>query len=166
MKKLKIWTDRDFISQYGYYITMLIPFFGYEESPDFIDKNRFLNYFKTGKFFFELVDNINNSDVVVSPIPYEKEGGKECAQILSKKAKEKNKKMFLFFNHDSDEDIEIDENVIIFRTSFYKSKKKKNEYALPGWSQDYLEAYYNNQLQIRKKNEKPTVGYWLYRYRK
>jgi len=156
--KLKIWTDKSYIEKYKYYVTMLIPFFGYEEPDDFIDKGRFLEYYQKGKEFFSLVEDIKECDVIVSPIPYEKKEGPQCAKELSELAKKFNKKVFVFFNSDSAKDVNI-ENSIIFRTSFYKSKRKSNEFALPGWSQDYLKSYFNGKLQIKEKSEKPVVGY-------
>ncbi|HVP81267.1 MAG TPA: exostosin family protein [Thermodesulfobacteriota bacterium] len=162
MKVLKLYTQRRLLKNPDDYISLLYPFWGFiPEKNNSMDKNRFKEYSIEGKTFFIITDNIDSSDAVLSPIAYERPGGKETAVELSKIAGKKGKKLILFFNSDSDEDISI-ENVIIFRTSFYQSSRKKNEFSLPGWSDDYIKVYFHGRPQIRIKNEIPVIGYCGY----
>jgi hypothetical protein len=47
----------------------------------------------------------------------------------------------------------------VFRTSLYRSRRAANEYALPAWSEDFLTAYLNGTIPIRKKSPRPAVGF-------
>lgn len=65
------------------------------------------------------------------------------------------KKILLFAYGDSTEQIDIP-YAIILRTSQYKSLKRANEIIMPGYNEDLL---YGNRLQLRKKGDKPVVGF-------
>jgi len=71
-------------------------------------------------------------------------------------AKKYNKKVIAFFNDDYDKPSCLDSNVILYRTSLFKSKQKNNEYAMPAWSQDFSEAI---PLKSRLKKDIPTVSF-------
>ena len=154
--KLKLFSDKIYLPKGKRYIPLLYPFWGYlDENRWSIEHNRFAEYFYVGSTFFELVSP-HEADVFVFPCEWSKEFTE--VKAMAELAKLHGKKLLIFFNSDSDEEIEI-ENSIIFRTSFYKSSKKANEFALPGWSNDYLQVYSSGRIQLRNKNELPKIGY-------
>jgi len=51
------------------------------------------------------------------------------------------------------------ENMIVYRTSMFKSKMKDHERALPAWSKDFKTC---KEVPVRPKNEIPTVGFCGY----
>lgn len=149
--KHKIYTDVSIIKDK--HIELLVPFLGDLDSdrndPDF---GRFARFQNMGKEFLELVDNPSNADFFVYPIKWEKKS-LELKSFLAHASKH-NKKTLVFFNDDSDENMDLDEqNIFVFRTSFYRSTKKNNEIAMPGWAFDYGHQSY------RKKEDRPIVGF-------
>ena len=48
---------------------------------------------------------------------------------------------------------------VILRISQYRYVVKPNEITIPFPAEDLLESYYGGQLQIRKKSDKPSVGF-------
>lgn len=159
---LKFYTDRNYLPEGKVWITLLEPFWGRPpEADDFVDKNRFLDYNLCGKKLFSLVEEPEDADLFVFPTAYELVNDREKIREFAAKAAQHNSKLLLFFNSDSDEVVDI-ENTLVFRTSFYKSSQRKDEFALPGWSQDYIKTSFGGELQIRTKGEKPKVGYCGY----
>lgn len=65
------------------------------------------------------------------------------------------KPVISFYVDDADKPFSID-TVTLYRTSFYRSKRKKNEYAMPAWSADLLE---DKELIVKKKNIEPIVSF-------
>jgi len=160
--KLKIWTDKSVISLQSVYISLLFPFWGLIPEPTGSpDEGRFDQYMSIGDDLFELTDSPDQADVFLCPISYEMPGGKEATIWFNDLAEKYQKKFLLFFNSDSDEPLDYSQ-AIIFRNSFYKSSKKENEFSLPGWSLDYIKAFYNGKIRIRRKKSKPVVGYCGY----
>ena len=158
---LKIYTDKDFIrkgAKYNY-IPLMYPFWGEcDSSQGHIDIGRFDDYTKNGNIFFSLA-SIEESDVVILPSEWPERGDYPEAQLLLQLAAIWEKPVIVFFNSDSMQKIPVD-NAIIFRTSFYVSEKKENEFALPGWNIDFLS--YVPEYVIRKKRTVPTVSYCGY----
>ena len=75
-----------------------------------------------------------------------------------REAKKINKPTVFFCSVDSDSDIKLD-NGFIFRTSFYKSKQKENEFALPAFCSDFTKKYFNGNIPFRERKDIPTVGF-------
>ncbi len=158
-KKLKLFTDKRYLPKERRYIPLLYPFWGYlGEDKWSIEYDRFNEYYSVGNTLFELVAP-GEADFFLFPCEWDKNYPEvyEIAEL----AKSYGKKILIFFNSDSDEDITI-ENSIIFRTSFYASKRKSNEFALPGWSRDFLKAFCNSNLQLKEKKITPVIGYCGY----
>ena len=81
------------------------------------------------KKHIEYVDDIKLSDFAV--LPYKFKGINDpIFQLLNKLTKLANKKLWCFYNDDDDKVYKLDDNVILFRTSFYKSLKLSNEKAM------------------------------------
>lgn len=162
--KLKMFAEKGSLFERDRYVVLLYPFWGLIPEPQGDkDAGRFDEYSRLGRDFFHLVSSINEADVVLLPFEWQSNSPvhAEIAFKLAGEAESKGKEIMIFFNSDSDEDIPIG-NSIIFRTSFYRSKRKPNEFALPGWSVDFLKKYSDGKFRIREKGPIPIVGYCGY----
>jgi hypothetical protein len=68
--------------------------------------------------------------------------------------KSRNKSILAFFNDDISTPTTLD-NIILYRTSFNNSYRKKNEHCMPAWSADLL----NGSLSLRDKEKAPTISF-------
>jgi len=156
--KISFYTKASLIPEGKKHITLLFPFFGnYETNKEDTDFGRFDAYSKEGAAFFSLTDSPETCDFFL--LPFEFSFLPEhvlLAQKFAAEAEKINKKVVVFFNSDSSEDIPI-ANVIVFRTSFYKTTQKKNEFAFPGWSCDFQFS----QI-ISSKTLNPSISYCGY----
>lgn len=165
MKVLKIFSDRSYLMPGKGHVTMLYPFWGKNiEDPRDPSSGRFDKYAEVGSRFFQMT-TLEDADIAVFPGAWEHVIGntsalKKAEQFI-KSASQAGKPTVIFFWSDSDEDIPY-ENIIIFRTSLYHSRKKLNEFAMPAWSEDFIAKYHNEQLPIRQKKERPVVGFCGY----
>lgn len=50
-------------------------------------------------------------------------------------------------------------NTVILRYAQYKSKLKENDIIIPTYAEDLLASYRNGEVSIRKKKERPSVGF-------
>jgi hypothetical protein len=114
-------------------------------------KSRYGNIIEFCKRTFTYVNNIQECDIIVLPYKF-KGAGDELFKEFNIKSKQYGKPLWCFFNDDYDKPITLDDNVTIFRTSFYKSKQLKNEKAMPAFSPDY----YKGEIL---KNPELTIGY-------
>ncbi len=157
---LKLYTDRSYLPKSQKYIPLLVPFWGRIKEDDHLDGDRFEEYAQNGKNYFSIVSP-QEADAFLLPGEWVPRNDNELAHQLTVLAKKFNKPLIIFFNSDSDENIPI-ENAIVFRTSFYNSSRKPNEFALPGWSIDFLKAYSGGRIVLREKQKKPVIGYTGY----
>jgi hypothetical protein len=108
---------------------------------------------------------LHDTDAAILPANWEhilrNKKAKELALDFIEVAREAGKPVVIFFWSDSYEMVPI-ENAIVFRTSFYRSTRRSNEFAMPAWSEDFTEKYFVSQLPLRPKREKPTVGFCGY----
>jgi hypothetical protein len=160
--KLKIFSDKSFLEKNQQCIPMLYPFFG-ENSNDFnpIHPSTFETYNSIGSHFFELTA-LENADLAVFPIPWEyvicNLGYEEMFTIFHDKADAYGIPTVIFFVSDSSEPVLL-KNTIVFRTSSYRSTRKKYEYSLPAWSGDILTQYFNGQSLIRERQSSALIGF-------
>lgn len=161
--KITIYTDRSFLPEGKKYTTLLFPFWGNPETDkNDADNGRFDQYTAVGKDFFSLTDNPLLADYFL--LPYEFSflaNDMLMSKQLDELAKEHNKKVLVFFNSDSNQDIPM-ENAIVFRTSFFKSSRKTNEFALPGWSIDFMKFKDKNKNTSNSKPKMPSISYCGY----
>ena len=161
--KLKLYADLKYLVPGVRYVVVLEPFWGsIPETEGSNDLGRFDEYVNSGQEFLELTP-LEEADAALLPMEW-RTGDAEVqrlARLLAEEAGRSGKKVIIFFNSDSMEDIPID-NAIIFRTSFNCSSRKPNEFALPGWSVDFLSRYHSSKLAIRPKRPTPVVGYCGY----
>src|SRR6266581_1706078 len=164
MEKLRIFADRSCLPAGTRRVVLLFPFWGVipENSGD-KDAGRFDDYARGGGEFFELAPDLASADAALLPFEWRPESPEHVAQAqrLAAEAQRQGKKVIVFFNNDSAEPIPIG-NALIFRTSFFRSTRRPNEWAVPGWSVDFLPRYLGGKLPVREKEAAPVVGYCGY----
>lgn len=117
-----------------------------------IEDNRF-KYLDDKKTPFEYVNSIEECDYVV--LPYKWRGFDESTKKIINDVKLFNKKLLVFFNDDSFENIDITEDIgYIFRTSFWGKSRKNNEYALPPFFDDDFQNHF-----IKPEDIELSVGF-------
>jgi hypothetical protein len=158
MRKIKLYTSRDYLSGIDYE-PILFPFWG--KCPSELEHplgGQYEKYIQNGRNYFEL-SPIEECDFVLWPESYQ-EKNFEKVKALAELAQKYGKSIIIFFNNDSSKLIDIP-NAYIFRTSMYKSEQRSNEFSLPCWSED-LFNYSNQSLPLTKGGQKPIVCYCGY----
>ncbi|MFX0071196.1 MAG: hypothetical protein ACFFAO_08910, partial [Candidatus Hermodarchaeota archaeon] len=123
-----------------------------EEEHNFKGEPKMKNVIKKCKELFIYVDDVNECDIIIFPYKY-KESSDKIFLSLMKLANKQKKKLFCFFIDDNDRRIiPKKKNVILYRTSFYRKTKQKNEFAIPAFFPDY----YSHDF---KKNTKLSIGF-------
>lgn len=83
---------------------------------------------------------------------------RDATERLIIQAQYHKKKSIVF--HFSDEILQLPfNNTLVFKTNIYNSTKQKNEFPLPAWKGDLLNTKSNGNIDIRKKSDKPKVGF-------
>jgi hypothetical protein len=162
MTRLRIYTSKDFMPEGRSHTVMLYPFWGLPgtERKD-PDQGRFAEYITKGKEFFDMVSEPAQADFFLLPFEFSfDENAMGTALSFGKLAESYNKKVIVFFNSDYEEKIPIP-NAVVFRTTFFRSKRDANEFAVPGWSLDFIKEIKNADWP-RKKTSTPVVGYCGY----
>ncbi len=169
LNKLKLYTDLDLLKIDQPVVDLLVPFCGQdskERNPELnITIGRFDTFEKEGKNFIELT-SLNESDACLLPIRYtEKKNDiefEEQIKAFSDQAEKSGKQTFVFLGSDVDFfDVKI-KNAIIFCNTLYQSKRKSNEHGFTFFFEDFINKYYNNELQLRKKTDVPIIGFCGY----
>jgi hypothetical protein len=141
---------------------MLYPFWGKNpENPERPNSGRYDRYTEAGRSFFQMT-SLHESDIAVLPAPWEDVlhdgGAKHLAEQFVEYAREQGKPTVIFFWSDSDEKVPL-RHTVVFRTSLYRSRRAPNEFAMPAWSEDFVERYCGSELPVRPKRGKPVVGF-------
>jgi len=165
IRRMKIFTDRDYLLRNQGYVEMLYPFWGkVSEDPQDPNSGRFDRYTGMGRRFFEMAP-LSEADIIVFPGKWEytvgDQGAMKLAWQLAEITSKARKPLVIFFWSDSDESMPI-KGSVIFRTSLYRSQKKPNEFAMSSWCVDFVDRYLNGKLSIRQKPIKPRVGFCGY----
>lgn len=105
------------------YYDVLVPCLGRH------NESLYTQMYYTGTNIIQHVDNIHDCDICVLPFRFNIED-KRVYEIC-KYAKEYNKKVVCFFTSDITDTYNLPDNLILFRTSIYKSKKQNNERVMP-----------------------------------
>lgn len=91
---------------------------------------------------FLLVEDIKNAQLVVVPADYKHYKNQNAIDLLKSiidQCIRLGKWVLLFYKSDQDDNVRFNyERLLIFRTSFYKSTRRVNEFAMPVWSGDVL----------------------------
>lgn len=160
--KLKIFSDKNYLPRGIEYEVIFYPFWGKnpEEEGD-PETGKYDRYEEMGSTFFELT-SLMEASIAILPFNWNKIRKNKSALRLAfrfaKEAKKAEVPVVVFFFGDSCRKVPIDD-AIVFRTSLYRSTRRPNEFAMPGWSEDFVGKYLRNKLSIREKQETPTVGF-------
>jgi hypothetical protein len=116
---------------------------------------------RQGRDLVELVP-LEEADAAVLVAPWElvreDAAARERALAFIARAGAAGRKTIVFFNDDDDQPLDLD-GAIVFRTSLYRSRRRPYEFALPAWSEDFLERYLEGTLSLREKSPRPVVGF-------
>jgi len=114
------------------------------------------------KKYFVLSESPENCDVAFLPFTlnyYSKYNKLKIFKKFLKEMQEHEKKVFVWVEGDSDVNFEHP-NCIFLKYGGFQSKSVSNTIIQPGdLKNDLLKKYYNGQVPIRKKNQKPSVGF-------
>lgn len=119
-------------------------------------KYRYNKWSSIGTHCIKLINDISKCDLILyndNPL--------EPNQNLINISLKYNKKLLVLFNSDLADKLNIP-NSIILRTSMYASNKQDNEYAIPGFVDDIIEHYFNNEIPIKSKSIKPIISFCGY----
>jgi len=141
---------------------MLMPFWGGDaEAPGDVNAGRFDRLAAEGRGFLELTP-LESADVAVLPYAWEYVLGcdvrRERALAFAARAAAAGRPVVIFFASDSTEPVPVP-NSIVFRTSLCASTRRPGEYALPAWSEDFVERYGAGRLALREYAALPVVGF-------
>ncbi len=161
MASIDIYTSREYLPPGRAHVAMLYPFWGISpEDPADPCTGRFDEYARTGKAYFAMAP-LAQAAVAVAPCEWLAGQENELIRRLAVAARGLGKRTVIFFNNDSTEPIEV-EGALVFRTSLYRSRRRKSEFAQPAWSEDFLQRHTGGEVPLREKTARPVVGYCGY----
>lgn len=144
---IKIFSDKSFLPP-RFACHILLPFWEYAKSVGEPDADKFDKYIKEGPGIFQMAP-LQDADLAVYPAsPTSDPAAFKRFQNMTAP-----KPLIAFFNDDSDAVLDYREGTTVFRTSFYKSRQRPTEFALPGWSADC------GAFAARPWNPSPTVSF-------
>lgn len=124
------------------------------------EKARFVSVYSDGRSYVELT-SVEDCEYVLLPFKWkttqlDQTDGRRFAEPYIKLAKDNGKKLLVLFEDDYAGPLNLrsDEGIIL-RTSFFKSKRRSNEFALPVFRCDRFKS----GNYIKEKPKKPTVGF-------
>ncbi len=161
---LRIYTDPQFLPPKSPPLFLLFPFWGKPpEHPEDPRRGRFDRLVSIGRQIFELVATLNEADIAILPanwLYYLEKGAINLAQQFVDLTLKMGKTCVIFSQNDSVEPIPLrGDNLLIFRTALYRSRKNPNEFAYPPQIEDFVSTYFNGVLPLRKKKPKPVISF-------
>lgn len=139
---------------------LMFPFWGITAKDTMPYVRAAMLQYQYSKDDFVLAENIEDADFVYIPYQYErlKLVNPEKIKVIVREAEEAKKPLLIWGASDIENPIDIPHSVIL-RVSQYRYSKKPNEVTIPFSAEDLLETYAGGELQIRKKSERPSVGF-------
>jgi hypothetical protein len=160
MYKLKLFSDKSYLTANPDPCPMLVPFWGGSESRIFYKGyGVFASYMEHGKDFFDMVDTIEEADLVVLPSTYYRylsKGTQAQAYELADRAAAAQKPIVVFNERDWDFKFPRD-NAILFSPTLEPANPRPNQFAVPGWAPAYVNDA--SEIPLREKQDKPVVGF-------
>ena len=162
---LAVHADRDDLPEGVQHIQLLYPFWGIPpEDPGDVTRGRFERFAAEAKTLFRLTP-LDEADIVVYPAAWELVAHRPelvaHAAELAARARAAGKPFVVFFISDSAEPVPID-GAIVFRTSMFRSRRRPGEHAIPLFTEDFVERYFDGREDVRPKRTPPTVGFMGY----
>lgn len=156
---LKLWTDFNFIKNEDLLLDnemlLVYPFLNeniknyHKSNTKFWNNNIFSeieNYTPTS---YIIVNHIKDSDFIL--LPFKLNLSDNRFNYFYNLSLNENKKLIVFYNDDNDKEIELD-NLLIFRTSFYRTKMKENIKIFP--------PFFGPKInEFKKCDNNKTIGF-------
>ncbi|NEQ81047.1 MAG: exostosin family protein [Moorea sp. SIO2I5] len=161
---LKIFCDQNYLPEGMTYEAILYPFWGKPpENPEDPISSCFDHYVEIGKSLFKM-SSLEEADFAIVPVNWALWNSEleDKARELAENVKSAGKPLISFFGGASSHLNLPIESDFVFRNSLYRSLRKNTDFTLPQWSEDFVENYLNNKLNIRQKRLKPVVGFCGY----
>lgn len=162
---LRLHVDRDLYAPEFPPPVLLEPFLGASQgTPGDPTNGRFAEYVAEGRKLFELTDP-HSADIHVYPNVYDhvadRPGTRDRIAAFLDRAASAGKPAVFFSGSDSEEPLPVGD-AWVFRTSIRRSRRSPREFAVPAWSEDFVERYLGGQLPPGPKRSKPVVGFCGY----
>jgi hypothetical protein len=159
---LSIFSDRSYLPAGAPHHILFFPFWGkHPEDPRDPNTGRFDDYTKRGATVLQLTE-LEEADIAVLPADWSSYSGDARARGRARefvvRAAEAGKEPVVFFANDSTEPVPLP-GATVLRTSLLRSVRRTNEFAHPAWSEDFVERYLGGEVQIRRRDERPVVGF-------
>lgn len=120
----------------------------YPGEEDYENKSRYGDeLFKFCKDNIKYTDNPSEADIFILPYKFKNIDDIGYRDMV-KLATQYDKKLLCFHNDDDDKTYNLDKNVILYRTSFYKSKQLENEKAMTVFVVDHFKNNYLSDLSV------------------
>jgi hypothetical protein len=109
---------------------------------------------------FSLAERIGDADFVLIPYPYDRfvAVNPEKVSMIIEEATRAGKPILIDGSGDIERPISV-ANSVVLRIGQYQYSKQPNEITASYSAEDLLESYASGILQVRKKSEKPSVGF-------
>ncbi|ESA36804.1 exostosin family protein [Leptolyngbya sp. Heron Island J] len=169
--KLKIFSSREYLPEGVDPSSILYPLWSDLHSELIYQwASPYIKYVQDRANLFELT-SLADADVAILPFDWRSirgdswrgttdQAGMTLALEFADLVQKAGKPLVVFFGSEcSDEALPID-NALIFRQSVYRSDAKFAKTPIfPFFCEDFVAKYLDNQVPIRKKSQKPTVGF-------
>lgn len=180
---MNIYSDSAFLPEGVPHAPLLYPFWGFRSSygKGTLGRRSYEHYIERGAELFDLTC-ARDAAFAVLPFHWEQvvdyrvyhaaegvgaNGGGGAAQ-LARRAEEfvalaarEGRPAVVFFSHDLTDAVPLD-NAVVFRTSMRARGRRPDEYAMPFWMPDEVEALFGGELPLREKSARPVVGFCGY----
>lgn len=179
---MNIYSDKAFVPDGIPHAPLLYPFWGFRSpyGDGALGKRGYEHYIRNGADLFKL-SGLREARFAVLPFHWEqvvdyvmrRTAKGDCADPdvptdaarrageFAALAKAEGKRAAVFFSHDSDEAVPLG-NSLVFRTSMLATARRPNEYAMPFWMPDEVEALFGGELPLREKTARPVIGFCGY----
>ena len=159
---LSIFSDRSYLPTGAPHNILFNPFWGQNpEDPRDPNSGRFDDYTERGATVLRLTQ-LEDADIAVLPTDWSCYAGDARAVGMARefvaRAAEAGKEPVVFFVNDSTEPVPLP-GATVLRTSLLRSARRPNDFALPAWSEDFVERYLGGEVSIRRLGERPVVGF-------
>ncbi|HEY9675149.1 MAG TPA: exostosin family protein [Waterburya sp.] len=165
--KLNLFSDQIYVPNGTTYEPILYPFWGKPPVKSRLKHGYypwidcFDNYIKIGNSLFKM-SSLAEADLAILPINWIEVQALETDRLsiqFLEKTRQAGKLTISFFGSDHSYAELPTVCDLIFRHSMYASTRKQHDFAMPAWGEDFIKTYFDNQLVIRQKQLKPTVGF-------
>lgn len=164
LQRLRFYSHKKFLPESSMgHVHFLFPWWGANVEDIYRGQGVYDNYLASAGDWYEPVDQLEQADFAVLPANYKyykKAGRIDLLEDLIAQCRSLGKKVLIFFKDDSDEELQFDTRcTIVFRTSFYQTRRKSNEHAMPVWSGDLISIYNNNEFTPSGLGPKVKIGF-------